>query len=296
MTFIRSWPTPPADQSRPPPSSEYQEARMVEPPARTSSRAPQAPVPTVGLFPLSWSLYRTLSFSRVLMLGPREDEPMYAVSRHAGWWSRQPDLVLHRGPSDAHPTLASGTGGVGVGRHSIVALPALPGSRLGSATELLLRSADGVAMEKTRPARFRFAIEVGPDTAVAWRREVFEWRRSRSRSRDGDDNDDECDGIVTAFLDGAASGWKLVRLAENDSNGRSKSGGRRCRLVWPRSGDGSEVVAVWSRVSRSLRTVLKFRFLGSGATGVLGERWAIMAVVTALRMYQRQQHDCNGIW
>lgn len=48
-------------------------------------------------------------------------------------------------------------------------------------------------------------------------------------------------------------------------------------------------VAVWANSVRSLGqdAVMKFRFLGTGASGVLGERWATMAVLSALRMWQQ---------
>ncbi|KAI1761169.1 hypothetical protein GGR53DRAFT_469612 [Hypoxylon sp. FL1150] len=255
MSLQRIYVTPP------PPYVEYEEEASM---TQTSASAlppifrklepyampPQVPTPDVGLFPPSWNLYHTLS------------------------WSGQPDLVLHRGPSDTLPPLAAGTGGVGVGRHSVIVLPALPNSRLDSSQELLLRVDE--ARKKWR-VRFRFAIEVGPDPHTAWRREVFEWRHSH-----GD--------AVSAFLDGAKAGWKLVRLA--DSSGDEGGG----RLVWPRSSDGCEIVAVWAHARLSFTKVLKFRFLGSGATGALGDRWAIMAVMTALRMYQHNQRNRNGDW
>lgn len=166
----------------------------------------------------------------------------------------------------------------------MIVLPALPHSRLDSSQELLLRVDESSSARKKKTwrgrVRFRFAIEVGPDPHTAWRREVFEWRHSH-----GD--------AVAAFLDGASSGWKLVRLADSSSD---PSGSESRRLVWPRSSDGYEIVAVWSHARLSLTKVLKFRFLGSGATGVLGERWAIMAVMTALRMYQHNQRNRNGDW
>ncbi|KAI1404355.1 hypothetical protein F4819DRAFT_139030 [Hypoxylon fuscum] len=266
-------PTASADRSPPPPYGQVQEAPTTDDSVvvtSSRSRKQQARLRSSFLeatcpFPPLWNLYHTLSVGRVLMLGSHEREPIFAVSRHTGWWSGQPDLILHRGPSDTLPPLAAGMGGVGVGRHSIIVLPSLPGSSLDSSQELLVR----VNEEKNEwHVRFRFAIEVGPEPN-SWRREVFEWRHSH-----GD--------VVSAFLDGSSrSGWKLVRLAEHSAGD----------LVWPRSSDGCEVVAVWSYARLSLTKVLKFRFLGSGATGVLGERWAIMAVMTALRMYQKQQRN-----
>jgi hypothetical protein len=50
--------------------------------------------------------------------------------------------------------------------------------------------------------------------------------------------------------------------------------------------DGEEVVAVLIDTTRLDGKVAQSKFLGTGATGRLGETWAIMAVVTALRIWQ----------
>lgn len=51
--------------------------------------------------------------------------------------------------------------------------------------------------------------------------------------------------------------------------------------------DGREVVAVWAlnTMSMTMTKALKFEYMGSAARGELGERWEIMAVVTALRLW-----------
>ena len=82
-------------------------------------------------------------------------------------------------------------------------------------------------------------------------REAFEWRHSR--------------GSEVAALGASHSGWKLVRL-----------------------GTG-EVVAAWANSSMSITKQLQFHFLGSGANGILGERWAVMTVITALRMWDMER-------
>jgi hypothetical protein len=78
-----------------------------------------------------------------------------------------------------------------------------------------------------------------------------------------------------------------------------------------RSSDGREVVAVFagavSSISMSKSTpmspmsnnnnkskVLRFRFLGTGADGSLGDRWAIMAVATALAIWNRDRRSSSA--
>ncbi|PHH82003.1 hypothetical protein CDD82_7320 [Ophiocordyceps australis] len=81
--------------------------------------------------------------------------------------------------------------------------------------------------------------------------EKFEWRASRSNE--------------VRQLGEASSGWKLVRLGRQE-----------------------EIVAVVAQPRMSLSKVGVFNFVGSGATGELGDSWAAMAVASFARMQQRQ--------
>ncbi|KAI1502464.1 hypothetical protein F5X99DRAFT_417822 [Biscogniauxia marginata] len=139
----------------------------------------------------------------------------------------------------------------GGGPYSIIVLPTLPGSALDSSQEILRIQYDWPL------DTFRFTVEIGtmPDN---WTRESFEWRYSYK--------------MVASTLDRVGDGWKLVRLSTIDLAGRSQGYSKEA------ASDGAEIVAA-----------LKFSFLGSGTTRVLGDRWAVMAVMTALRMYQGQE-------
>ena len=54
-----------------------------------------------------------------------------------------------------------------------------------------------------------------------------------------------------------------------------------------------EIVAVWAKTGcwTSLHDVGEFAFLGSGASGELGQRFAVMAVMTALCIWQKAMRD-----
>lgn len=218
-------------------------------------------------FPPAFSMYRESSWTqRSYMIGEHQSAPLYAVSLHSGW-SGQPDIVLHNGPSDQRPPLAGVTRS-GFVTSATVTLPPVPGSGMQAAEEKMEYSGGFAHSAHT------FSIEVGIGKAA--RREAFEWRHSS--------------GTVIKGLDARSSGWKLVRLATGPPGG----------IVGPsfvaggaRSSDGKEVVAVWAWASGSLTKKLKFQFLGSGANGVLGERWAIMAVITALRIWDRERRKRN---
>ncbi|KAI1383929.1 uncharacterized protein F4822DRAFT_418059 [Hypoxylon trugodes] len=254
--------------------SRNSDARSCSPSIRRNPITPCNP------FPQSWSLYRTFPMNKVLMVGAHGREPIYAVSRHSGWWTGKPDLVLHRGPSETMTPLAVGMGGVGIGRHSIIVLTPLPGSGLESSQELMIRVEDDKATDRPQHVRFQFAIETGNELS-SQKRETFEWRHTW-----GD--------VVAAYLDGARTGWQLVRLT-NDQEDQEEIDDSPS-IPGPRTEDGLEVVAVWAYSKMNMSKVLKFRYLGSGATGVLGSRWSIMASMTALRMFQRQQKNKHKDW
>ncbi|CCF35983.1 hypothetical protein CH063_07655 [Colletotrichum higginsianum] len=193
------------------------------------------------------------SFSRTLLLGEHQNQPFYALSIHSGFTS-SPPIVLHSGPANTSPPLAS------VDYHSFstkmsMTLPPAPKGSPGGAPVIELEyNLDFPTLN------YAFAMGVGPNCE---RLERFEWRSSS--------------GEAIAMLDGRSRGWKLVRLAQS-----AGSAGFR-------SSDGKEVVAVWTDAGLSMTKVAKFAFTGSGLTGELGERWAIMAVISGLAICERQR-------
>lgn len=88
--------------------------------------------------------------------------------------------------------------------------------------------------------------------------EKFEWRGSK--------------GEEVKNLGETSPGFKLVRIGRDD-----------------------EVVAVWAspKLSKSIYKAAKFQFLGSGATGELGEAWAKMAVTSFLTMYSKTMQGAS---
>jgi hypothetical protein len=78
-------------------------------------------------------------------------------------------------------------------------------------------------------------------------------------------------------------GWKLVRTTSKVTYGTAEGPNSRTREV---ASDGKEVVAKLVDNTVLSSKVAKFEFLGSGATGALGDDWSIMAVLTALRLWQ----------
>jgi hypothetical protein len=216
-------------------------------------------------FPLQFNLYKP-HFSPLLTLGEHQGQPIYGVRLRSGL-PGQPDVVLHSGPTDSHPMLA------GVEFHNMswevtVHMPPLPGSWQ-PCTLIKMDSRFGRSA-----GTFSFPIEVGRTAAV----EQFEWRHSRGKE-------------VQTLGAGGRHGWKLVRMETGPPDGGSPG----MTFVWGgASSDGKEVVAVCTIRYFSGRKVFAFRFLGTGSSGLLGPRWELMAVITALAIWERERQSSKS--
>lgn len=144
-----------------------------------------------------------------------------------------------------------------------------------------------------RKSKWWFALPIGVNGEL----ETFEWRRSR--------------GSEVKSLGASWRGWKLVRtqragyerqsidqLSSKDdeslpgysSEDEKGAGGSASEEV-----ADEEIVAVWAKSGTwtSLHDVGEFAFLGIGASGELGQRFAVMAVMTALSIWQKAMRDAE---
>lgn len=267
----------------PPPS--YDESRTKHQPSPSPSPQPQTqppsqarpPPPVVGpsqqpsfiprQFPPSFNLYLTDWTALTYSIGQHQSSPLYIYAQHSGLTSLPP-VLLHSGPSTSYPPLASAEWEALTSSFD-VDLPPHPGAQEPVAREhvesLFSRSGMGLGT-------YRFGIETGP--AGDGPREEFEWRHSG--------------GDAVASLDAHYYGWKLVRLAHGPPAGIANGDMNFVGGGFTDS-EGCEVVAAWAEARGSMTKAAKFQFMGTGLTGLLGERWAIMAVITALALFQRTQ-------
>ncbi|KAH9986114.1 hypothetical protein F4779DRAFT_611931 [Xylariaceae sp. FL0662B] len=260
---------PPADESAPPPpyterdrAAQYTDGLVA--PSYSEASASTSPANIAGVkprFPPTLNGYlQKGGMSRTLLLGEHAEKPLHAVIMHSGWTSK-PELILHTGPSSTDPVLATAINeSRWTNKHVMV--------------ELLASEGPKTAVKITQNAGWRhvtwsFSVDVGlgKDT----RRENFEWRHSRS----GEIRD----------LDKYSWGWKLVRLGSEDA---ARGGDRATRSVGATS-DGKEVVAVWAIHGKmSMNKAFKFQYLGSAVTGMLGETFATVALMSALKMWYQE--------
>ena len=196
-------------------------ARQLSPP---QGRNPFAP--SFNVYRLSWN---------TMTLGEQKMRPTHYVRRHTGL-SGSPNVVLHAGPAEDHPQLATLRTSLFQDKMTIAVPPVQDVTEMTNSTWVY---------------RFRF----GNDT--------FEWRESQS--------------AAVRALGASSQGWKLVRI------------GARARPGHAVSSDGFEIVAVWAPTSWKGSKLASFSFLGSGAEGVLGPRWAVTVVVSALGLLEEEE-------
>ena len=157
------------------------------------------------------------------------------------------DLILAAAGDDTHIFSAK----------SIIYMPCLDSDGTmprGYTSEVMRGSTSG-----NGSVRFDFSIETG-EKAV---REKFEWRKFSK-------------GDETSAKKG---GFRLVRLTS--SPGGSYDGSSQASI-----GDG-EIVAMlkWAFSWTNIKQAFSLELIGSGRSGRLGERWILMVVITALRIY-----------
>ncbi|KAL7629520.1 hypothetical protein AAE478_001041 [Parahypoxylon ruwenzoriense] len=231
--------------------------------------SPYRPFPPVMHARYQWKLTGTFH-----LCDEKPDDRLFAVSTHTGFSGELPRVMLHHGPSDKHPVLAAACEERPVGKidkyspNSVIQLPALVPNT--DSEELVTEIMQAHTVGETGVG-YEFSVEVGHGDKMT--REKFEWRKTKKGS-DGE------------FKEG---GFKLLRLSSRHAQGSnsSNSGDATCSSNEAATEDGYEVVALfkWNKTLMNLVHPFELRFVGSALSGSLGERWGLMAVVTALRLW-----------
>ncbi|KAF2756992.1 hypothetical protein EJ05DRAFT_477212 [Pseudovirgaria hyperparasitica] len=149
-----------------------------------------------------------------------------------------------------------------LGKHSMIELPAKgSGEQHDGSDDDENHSSDAekvqLRMKIGFPAcRFEFTMPVASEKGT--RDERFEWRGSK--------------GAEVKELEAWKYGFKLVRLDSDEVTSSSSNGEVVAAAAWPGK--------------MSLTQLAKFKFLGSAERGELGEMWAVMAVMSFLRIMQ----------
>lgn len=248
----------------PPPYTEHD--------SRTAGQAPQYDTPSyteststsaTTKFPPAMNGYFQWKLTTTFHLGPTAEEKLYAVSTAATVFNSKPTVVLHDGPTNKHPVMATAQGDKwGRVRPIAITLPPRPGSQHEDA--IVEQVVPGGSLKHISPS-YTFDMSVGPKGTTP---ERFEWRKSH--------------GNEIKDLAGLSYGWKLVRLAGPVNS----VGGSRRERDRGYTSDGLEIVALIAHnASWSMTKGFRFAFMGAGLTGTMGENWEIVVVTSALQMW-----------
>ncbi|KAI0509563.1 hypothetical protein F5B22DRAFT_316272 [Xylaria bambusicola] len=212
-------------------------------------------------FPPALNAYYKWGFTKTFYLGETKDTPRLAGRWHSGL-SKKPELELFDGPDDKGALLATARHGSIFRSASVLTIPAREGVPHDTESQQISMSCPKLLKDKT----YAFAADVGVGKET--RREEFEWRSSH--------------GSEVREVGGLRWGWKLVRL----SGGSVGGGGDRATRELGSTSDGLEVVAAWAHnSSASMTKAFKFQLMGSALTGMLGDRGATVALVSALWLW-----------
>ncbi|KAL7621365.1 hypothetical protein AAE478_008686 [Parahypoxylon ruwenzoriense] len=230
-------------------------------------------------FPQTINAYFGKKVFKTFYVGEHADSPLFAVTMHSGVTSK-PLLELRGGLRDSDPIIATADNESrwSSGRNAVIKILGTPAGHGPTDDEGYPEQTFPMKQQHVwKNVSYQFTAEIGRGKDV--RREDFEWRRSRG-------------GEVHDLNGTAAWGWKLVRLSSGDQPG---AGGTRETRAAGETSDGKEVVAVWAMNYRwSTNKMFRFQFLSSSATGLLGERFALAALITALKLWHLEYLSAIG--
>ncbi|OAA65307.1 hypothetical protein SPI_02094 [Niveomyces insectorum RCEF 264] len=234
-------------------------------------------------FPTVMNIYSSWSHPKHFYIcGDTKDEKLFYIEIHTGVSGKgllgnAHGYEFHRGPTKEDPVVAA----VGYESYqaasmyqfnsdSVVVLP--PYDPYNPKSTFMTAEKMPASTTPEKRAVFSFSIEVGRKML----REKFEWRQF---NKDEDTNAE-------------VGGFKLVRLSPRYWRSGSNSDGGKSNSPTKAAEDNSEVVAIlawtkgWFGHSNVLSThPFTLRLVGSGKLGHFGNRWALMTVLTALRIY-----------
>lgn len=215
-----------------------------------------------------WTKWKSLN----LCGGSNGKDRLCLIEMHTGYSGKAPlgmrtGFLLRNGMSTKDPLLAA-AGDESRGLHAfnpdgIVFLPPLdPIPKSDRMDTELLRAEPGTSND----IAFHFSIEVGDKE----RREEFAWRKVKK----GEDQ-------------AKRNGFKLIRLSSSQQSSqpsRSSSGQAPYSSSSPLAGKEDETVAFLGWAWPSLTHAFTLEVV-DGQSSALGGRWALMVIVTAIRLY-----------
>lgn len=207
----------------------------------------------INPLPSSFNVYfkRSSKQTTFYHTGQTKDTPFFTIATHLDWNEKRPLAVLYNGAFDSESELSPKSQIAAVTRDSVA----------NPHTEITLFSNDITEHleHHISQKQFTFSFDITHEKQTS--RQLFQWRLSRRSS--------------LKSLEGLSVVWTLVRLKSLDRRRSSASS----------VAEEPEVVATRSEnLNWTSNKVAKFQFVGAGATGQYGDDWAIMAMMSALRL------------
>ncbi|OBT40529.1 hypothetical protein VE00_08985 [Pseudogymnoascus sp. WSF 3629] len=266
--YHESTPSTPSQQSQAPPFYDNQAST-----SHTTTSSPYRQFPPVMNAYYQWPSTKTYN-----LCGATKEDRLCVVEIHAGLSGSSPlgfkaGVLLHNGMSTKDPILAAaGDESLFAGRiyafnsNSVIMLPPLEtrASHRAMITEIMRPSTTS-----DNGVTFVFSIEVGEKL----QRERFEWRKFKKG------NGDEAN----------PGGFTLLRLSSSSKNTDPTTSGSSSRGDCSSSPTGNDCEAValltLTRSWAQIKHPFSLELTGSGLSGALGDRWVLMVVITALRLW-----------
>ena len=262
------------------PKSKTQQLGVTD----TAIASRRHPFPATMNFYSHWDQFKTGD-----LCGTTEADRLYLVEVHTGYsgsgpLGTRPGLLLHNGMAKTDPILAAvgatsqwGARVASFTNESIILMP------LVGHTEDFVQERMRASTGATKQVTFSFSVEVnhrvdgGRQEA---RRERFEWRKIEKGT---DDTAREGGFKLVAAASSAANGNPSADMSGPSSSSAASSPSS------PAATDNHGVLAflIWGKsfsISKS-KQILALELLGRGQSGELGERWTLMVVMTALRLW-----------
>jgi hypothetical protein len=209
-------------------------------------------------------------FKSFNICGATEEDRLYLVEVHTGYSAsgplgRRPGVLLHNGTSKKDPILAAAgdesqfaARAYSFNNESIILMPPLRGSTAAQTGDFVTERMR--ASVSSGQVTFDFDIEVGSGDKL--RQERFQWRK------------------IKKGTDGSAKEGGFTLVAANSGAPSTPSSSSSTNA------DGHVVaLLMWRKLFPTFKHAFTLELFGRGLSGELGERWRLMVVMTALRLW-----------
>ncbi|KAL2132206.1 hypothetical protein VTI74DRAFT_4093 [Chaetomium olivicolor] len=256
--------------------------------------------------------YTSLSFKTLSLCGASQSDLLYLVELHFGYTPRGPlnfgqGFYLRNGTTTKDPILAAAGDefplpmlSVFFVSKAIIMLPPVDEEK--NPRDVVREEVRAVRRKGEQGERvvgFRFGVDgVLVHGGKRRAREEFEWWKGRGKGK-GKKGEEADNG--NGDLQGSRD-YRLVRVATTVASGKAGSSSAAAKSMPDADDNDGEVLAelvfesLWS-----VKHVFKLELKGAGATGKLGERWALAVVMSALslcwmRQYGRTNKTTVAAW